>query len=158
METITKFDIKEIQWAGKTFLTKRAKLSFDKLTAFFGASYGALYQALAKSGIKATEPPFAIYHSIDEKKMETDLSAAVAVHDGIKAIEGFQKMTIPASKALLLTYYGSYENMAPAYAALEEYMAEHKFQKAWTLEEYFSDPAVEKDPAKWKTNIYFIVK
>jgi hypothetical protein len=26
------------------------------------------------------------------------------------------------------------------------------------VEEYFSDPKKEVDPAKWKTNIYFVIK
>lgn len=158
METTTKYEVKEILWPGKTFITKRAEISFDKLPGFFTESYGAIYEALKKTGVETDEPPCAIYYSVDEAKKETDLAAAVPVHKPVNEIEGFQKLTIPKSKALLVTYYGSYENMGYVYATLEKYVASHKLQKEWMLEEYFSDPAVEKDPAKWKTNIYFIVK
>lgn len=158
METTTKYEVREIAWREKTFITKRAKISFDKLSTFFTETYGAIYDAIKRNGIVTTEEPYAIYYSVDDAKNETDLAAAVAVPGTVKKIEGFQNVTIPDSKALTITYYGSYENMGPVYAALDKYVAEHGLKKEWMLEEYFSDPAVEKDPARWKTNIYFIVK
>lgn len=158
METITKYEVKEIAWPEKTFITKRAKISLDKLPAFFTETYGAIYGAIKKTEAKTNEPPCAIYYSVDEVKNETDLAAAIPVTGLKKEIEGFEKITIPESKALTLTYYGSYENMKPAYAELEKYVSEHKLKKEWMIEEYSTDPSMEKDPAKWKTNIYFVVK
>ena len=158
METAVKHEVMEIIWPQKTFLTKRAVIGFDKLSTFFTEAYGAIYQALKSTGTEAREMPFGIYFSVDEIKKETDVAAAVPVPETINEMEGFELVTIPESKALLVTYYGSYENMRPAYEALDKYVADHKFQTQWMLEEYFSDPAVEKDSSTWKTNIYFIVK
>ena len=155
METLTKYEVQEITWTEKTFLTKRAKIGFDKLPDFFTKTYGKIYEAVKKSGIEANGPPCAIYYSMDEEKKETDLAAAVPVKGLEKDLEGFERVLIPKSKALKITHYGSYENMGPAYAALEKYLKEHGLKKDWTIEEYFSDPSVEKDPNKWKTNIYF---
>lgn len=159
METIlTKFEVKEISWPDKTFITRRAQLPLDKLPSFFSETYGAIYQALGKAGILTNEPPCAIYYSIDQVKMVTDVAAAVPVKDLVNDLTGFEKVLIPKSKALLVTYFGSYENMATAYEVIDKYVADHKLEKGWMLEEYFSDPAVEKDPAKWKTNIYCVLK
>jgi effector-binding domain-containing protein len=158
METTVQHEIKEIKWPGKDFLIRRAKISFDKLPAFFTTSYESIYKELSKLGIFSKEMPFAIYYSVDEQSMETDVCAAVTIPGDAPVIPGFEKLTIPPSRGLCLTYYGSYENMSSAYGALDAYLAEHHLQKTWMLEEYFSDPAVEKDPAKWKTNIYFLVK
>lgn len=158
METITKYEVKEITWPEKTFVTKRAKLSFDKLPDFFTENYRAIDKAVTEMGVQTNEPPCAIYYSVDEVKKETDLAAAIPVKNLTTEIKGFEKVVIPKSKALTVTHYGSYETMEPAYAALEKYLAEHKLKKEWMIEEYFTDPMVEKDPAKWKTNIYFVVK
>ena len=158
METITKYEVKEITWTEKTFITKRAKISLDKLSAFFDENYGAIYKAINKSGAKTNEPPCAIYYSVDEVKNEMDLAAAIPVTGLEKEIEGFEKITIPKSKALIITYYGSYENMKAAYSELDKYVSDHKLKKEWMIEEYLTDPSTEKDPAKWKTNIYFVVK
>jgi len=158
MEIQTKYEIKEMSWPEKTFVTKRAKISFDKIPAFFSKTYGEIYGALKKIGAQATEPPCAIYYSVNEVRKETDLAAAIPIQGLEKELEGFEKVIIPKSKVLALTYYGSYENMGTAYAALEKYLLEHRLKKAWTVEEYLSDPSVEKDPGKWKTNIYFGIK
>ena len=48
--------------------------------------------------------------------------------------------------------------MQPAYAQMEKYLLEHNLQRELIIEEHFSDPGVVKDPAQWKTNIYFILK
>jgi effector-binding domain-containing protein len=158
METMAKYTVKEITWPEKVFFTKRARIAFDKLPAFFGQSYGEIYGTVQKLGIKATEPPCAIYYSIDEVKKETDLAAAVPVQGPVQDMKAFKKVIIPKSKVLATTHYGSYENMRPAYAELEKYLTTHGYKKELMIEEYLSDPAVEKDPGKWKTNIYFVVK
>ncbi len=158
METIIKNEVKEIEWPEKTFVTKRAKLSVDKLPGFFKEAYDAIYGAVKKYGELSNDPPCAIYYSVDEAAKITDLAAAVPVIRLSKELEGFEKVVIPKSKVLTITHYGPYENMMADYEALEKYRSEHGFKKEFMIEEYYSDPAVEKDPAKWKTNIYFVVK
>ncbi|HNR06713.1 MAG TPA: GyrI-like domain-containing protein [Saprospiraceae bacterium] len=157
METETIYQVQEVQWTEKTFVTKRDTVRFDRLSGFFTQAYGEIYTAIQNAGIRPMAEPFAIYYAIDEVRMETDLAAAVPVPEDFMIPAGFHPVTIPASKALYLSYYGGYENMTPAYAALEKHIAEHGYKKQWMLEQYFSDPEVEKDPAKWRTDIYFIV-
>lgn len=158
METDLKYEVKEIVWPQRHFVIKRATIGFDKLSAFFTETYGAIYKAIETAGRVTNEPPCAIYYSVDDSKKETDVAAAIPVLSTGNKVEGFEELTISESKALQLTYYGSYENMSPAYQALNRYVTEHKLQTQLMLEEYFSDPTIEKDPSKWKTNIYFIVK
>lgn len=157
METAVKYQVNEINWPEKKFFTQRARLGFDKLKDFFSQSYGAIYGQLGKMGIQPTEMPCAIYYSLDEKKQETDMAAAVPVKTDVPDIKGFERVTIPASKVLTVTHIGPYETMMPAYEALDSYVAEHRLTKSLVIEEYFSDPSVEKDPNKWKTNIYFVI-
>lgn len=157
MEPAIKNEIKEIAWPGKTFITKRATIPFDKLTDFFGENYGAIYSILYKAGLQPAAPPCAIYYSVDEVKKETDLAAAVPAPASITAMEGFDVINIPQSKAIAATHYGSYDSMAETYGLIGKYMAEHGLKQKWMIEEYLSDPAIEKDPANWKTNIYFVL-
>lgn len=158
MQTTAKNQVTETNWPGKTFLTIRDTMLFDKLSTFFGEKYGAIYTAVYKMGLQATEPPCAIYYSVDEDKKETDLAAAVPVSGVVPDVQGVETVTIPAAKALILTHYGSYDNMTATYTLLEKYLAEHQLKRKWIVEEYLSDPAVEKDPANWKTNIHFILE
>lgn len=157
METATKYAVKEINWPEKTFIIKRATMPFDKLSDFFKENYGSIYGTLAKAGIQPVEMPCAFYYSIDEANKETDLAAAVPVMNGTPEMAGFEKVVLPPSKVVTTTHIGPYESMVAAYGAMEQYFTEHGLEKGLVIEEYFSDPEVEKDANKWKTNIYFMV-
>lgn len=158
METITKNEVKKITWPEKTFIIKRATVAFDKLQAFFADCYGEMYGTIQRMGIEVNDPPCAIYYSINEATMETDLAAAVPVPTNRPAITEFEDVTIPKSDAIMSTHYGSYDSMGTSYEIMEKYLVDHKLKRDLIVEEYFSDPEIEKDPAKWKTNIYFILK
>lgn len=159
METQVKYDVKKISWPERTFITKRETVAFDSLSNFFTKNYGAIYENLQKAGIQPTDPPCAIYYTIDEEKKETELAAAVPVQGKVADIKGFTKLTIPPSTVITTTYYGPYdEGMRPAYAAMEDYLKENRLTRQLMIEEYLSDPMVEKDSSKWKTNIYFVVE
>lgn len=41
---------------------------------------------------------------------------------------------------------------------LERYFKEHNLERTLMVEEYFSDPVLEKDPAEWRTDIHFVLK
>lgn len=158
METTATYTIKETQWPEKAFLTIRAVKRFDALPQFFGESYGALYDALQKQGIKTCDMPCAFYYSIDEVKKETDMAAAVCVQGQFPEQGPFEKVILPPSRVISTTHYGPYESMMPAYQAMEQYLKEHQLKRTLVIEEYFSDPTVEKDQSKWKTNIHFVVQ
>lgn len=154
-EPILGHKIKEISWPDRTFIVRKAKLSFDKLPAFFKESYGEIYKSLLAAGIHPTEFPCAFYYSIDEIKKETDFAAAVPVPGDTPDIPGFEKLVMPSSKLTTTTHIGPYETMAPAYATLEGYIDAKHLKKGLVIEEYCSDPEIENDPNKWVTNIYF---
>lgn len=158
METIAQYEVKQISWPEKTFIIKRDQVAFDKLSDFFKTNYDAIYGSLQKAGIEATEAPCAVYYAIDEDKQETDLAAAVPVPATAPEVQPFEKLVIPPSTVITTTHYGSYENMHPAYNALEKYLQEHELKRTLMMEQYFSDPLMEKDTSKWKTDIYFIVE
>lgn len=159
METQVKYDVRKISWPEKTFITKRETVAFDKLSDFFTRNYDAIYEHLQKVGIQPSEPPCAIYYKIDEEKKETELAAAVPVQGKVPDIKNFDKLAIPASKVITTTYYGPYgEGMRPAYTALEDYLKDNKMTRKLIIEEYLTDPMLEKDPGKLKTNIYFVLK
>lgn len=157
MEPVIQNEVKEITWPEKTFLRIRSTLPFDKLSEFFGKSYGALYSALGRAGIPAGNPPCAIYYTVDETKKQTDLAAAVPFNGRMPDVTGFEKVSLPASKVLTITHYGSYDSMRKTYDQMEQYMKQHGQKAKLVIEEYLSDPEKEKDPARWMTNIYFVL-
>jgi effector-binding domain-containing protein len=158
METTTVHAVKEIDWSPKTFIIKKDKLPISQLSQFFGPAYGALYGALGKMGINSAHPPLAFYYDIDENNNIADLAAAVEVDQPDIEVPGFEKLTIPASKLITTRHTGSYDTMGPAYEALEQFLSEKGLKKELMIEQYLSDPMAQKDPSKWQTDIFFIVK
>ena len=157
MTPTTSQEVHQIPWAARTYVTRRATISFDKLKAFFKESYGAIYSAIYQHDIAITDPPAAIYYSVDEAGGTTDVAAAVPVPEHAPAILGFEYVHIPPSSAVTITHYGPYETMSETYAKVGKYLAAHQLQQQWMIEEYLSDPEKETDPATWKTNIYFVL-
>lgn len=153
-----KYDVAEISWPPRVFIIKREKRPFDQLSAFFEKYYDEIYAIVEKHGIATDGVPSAIYYSIDEINQETDLAAAVPVKGKLPTLRDFEIIKMPATKIITTTHYGSYESMSPAYLAMDRYMEAHDLNRELIIEEYFSDPAVEKDTAKWMTRINFTIK
>ena len=158
METKLQHTIKKVSWPTKQFAIHRETLPFDKLPDFFKRNYDAIYREIARQGISSTQPPCAFYYRIDEAKKETDLAAAVPISGAAKPSEAFELFSLPACELVTTTHYGSYETMVPAYQEMDNYIQSNKLKKGLVIEEYLTDPLIEKDPAKWQTNIYFVIE
>lgn len=151
------YEVKELNWSPKTFYGVKANLSFDKIAAFFGESYAKIGAVFGKAKAQPIGMPKAFYFTFDEKTMTTDVAAVMEVANGTK-LEGVEKIETPASKVLLIEYFGAYNKSANAHYAMDAYIKEKGLIQTFVLEEYANDPMVEKDTAKWQTNIYYLVK
>lgn len=157
VEIATNFEVKELNWEAKTFYGVKDKLSFDKLPAFFGTSYGKIGEALGKAKAQPIGMPKAFYFTFDEKTMVMDVAAVIEVANGTK-LEGVEKFETPASKVLLIEYFGAYDKASNAHYAMDAFMKEKGLTQNFVIEEYANDPMMEKDTAKWQTNIFYLVK
>ncbi len=155
--TPTHYDIKEIAWDAKTFYGVKGNMSFDKISAFFGNSYHKIGEALGKAKAQPIGMPKAIYFSFNEKTMMADVAAVMEVANGTK-LEGVEKFETPASKVLMIEYFGAYDKSANAHYAMDANMKEKGYTQSSVIEEYANDPMIEKDTAKWQTNIFYLVK
>lgn len=152
------YDVEEMTWDAKTYYgVKNSKLSMDKASEFFGKSYGQIGEAMKKVKAEMMSAPSAIYFSFDEKTLIADLAAVMQVANGTK-LEGVEKFETPAGKVLKIAYYGAYDKSANAHYAMDAYMKEKGLTQSMVLEEYVTDPMIEKDTAKWLTNIFYVLK
>lgn len=156
-EETANYEIKELNWEAKTFFGVKANLSMDKISAFFGESYGKIGAAMGKAKAQPIGMPKAIYFTFDEKTMMTDVAAVMEFANGTK-LEEVEKFETPASKVLLIEYFGAYDKSQNAHYALDAYIKEKGYTQSYVIEEYANDPMIEKDTAKWQTNIFYLVK
>ena len=152
------YEVKELMWEEKTYCgTPKTKMTAAQLPAFFGKNYPKMGGDLKSNKIEMMGAPSAIYFSWDDKTMETECAAVIGVANGTK-VKGWEIYSVPASKILHIAYLGAYDKVMIAHAGMDEYMKEKGLTQTMVIEEYANDPMVEKDTAKWLTNIYYVIK
>lgn len=133
-------------------------------------AWDEVYEWMKSRGSHPAGPAIIRYLTTNMSK-ELDLDVGFALD---KAVKGDQRITadyLPARKYATLLYTGPYKGKGifKATVALLEWAEENKVK--WNVskkkgvewwngraEFYFSDPATEKDPAKFKTELAFLVK
>lgn len=105
-----------------------------------GALYGIVYKRDA--GARASDIGAAIALSTEKEKADNGL---------IKTI------SIPASKAIAVDYYGDPANAQAAYFALENYLREQKLEKKMPVIEEYKTAYQNTDTARWHTRVIYLV-
>lgn len=152
------YEVKETEWPETTFAgSKKETVKFEKMGEFFGKHLPAIAGELNNMKVQPESAPLGIYWGYNMQEMSADVAAGFRVAKGIK-VKGYESYSFPAAKVIQLTYYGDYQKMDGAYKAMDEFMQKKGAAKSVSIEEYVTDPMVEKDTAKWMTNIYYILK
>jgi effector-binding domain-containing protein len=130
---------------------RRATLPSDRVPQWLADTYSAVVQYLARAGVAATGPPFARYVMRD---LDLAVEAGLPVAREIRGDGDIEPSTLPGGTVALTTHHGRYEALEDAYKALAAWIEEHGGTPAdahWEV--YFSDPAREPDPARWRTDV-----
>ncbi|MCC6722922.1 MAG: SRPBCC family protein [Saprospiraceae bacterium] len=157
------FEVKETNFPGATYLGIRQEASFDEAMkqSFFSERIGKVMGLMEKAKLQGAGSPTSVYFLWDEATKKTDMAVAMPIAKGT-AIAGdpsIKVFDVPANKALVVDYYGAYEGIGKAHEALTAYVKEKGLKEiAPVLEEYLTDPEVEKDQSKWLTKIYYFVE
>lgn len=143
------------------FIGKRNKqVKWNDIGAFYATHLPAAGAALGAAKLEMAGYPSGVMWAWNEKDQTADMMAALPVKgDANTKVEGFETHVIPASKMLKVEYYGDYNKNMPAHEAIDAYIKEKGLTHYGNvIEEYVTDPMVEKDTTKWLTNIYYMVK
>jgi effector-binding domain-containing protein len=154
MAQVLRYEIKAIPFPARTYAAIRKTLTMDRMPAFFAESIPALMRALGSGGIRPAGAPCGIYFTFDETTGVSDMAAGVPVNL-TKAMGNVGIIRLPAAKAYVIEYGGTFEGSILAYDAFDLYFARKNLKpKMPVVEEYLTDPAKETDPAKQVIRIY----
>jgi len=126
-------------------------------------SLPAVLEHLGSLGVEPAGSPLVIYRVID---MDGDLQIEVGwpVATEIPPDDRVGGGTLPAGRYVVGTYVGPYERLLGANAELQEWArsqglvwAVHGDRWDARFESYLSDPLVEPDPARWQTEIVYLL-
>lgn len=131
----------------------------DAINAQMGKSFGELGGILGKSKVAMTGPAFALYPKWDEATKQMEMVCAFPVAADAKLPAKYKVMQTPGGKAVKAVHKGDYNNMMATHEQINQYIAFKKLEmNGAPWEVYLTDPMVEKDTAKWVTEIYYPVK
>jgi effector-binding domain-containing protein len=133
-------------------------------------AWDEVYDWLKSKDIQPSGPALIRYLTTDMSK-ELDIDVGFTVDKAVKGNDRIIADFLPAGRYTALLYVGPYKGKGifKATIALLEWAKENKIKwntskkkgvEWWNgrAEFYFSDPATEKDPSKFKTELAFLVK
>lgn len=144
----------------QVYVGKRALVPFIGIKNFYATSFGEAAEAAQQANLQVKGFPSGIYFAGDQKFGIADLLAGIPVKaDSNLTVAGMQVYSVPASTMAHVAYYGDYANVSSAHAALSAMVESRGYSEyGIRIEEYVTDPGMERDTTKWLTNVYYMVR
>jgi effector-binding domain-containing protein len=121
---------------------------------------GRIVDALQAEGIQPTGGVLTIYHGWDGEKVDAEIGVTIpGVFFPQDPKSEVKSGRVPGGKVAFTVHVGHYQGLHAAYEAIQEYTQAHGLELAETMwERYLTDPAVEPDPSKHVTEVYWPLK
>jgi len=149
-------DFKVVELAEQPGLAIRETVAMADIPAKMQEFFGELWRFIKGRNIEVAGPPFALYHSWSER--ETAMEVGFPVGPGAAGEGRIQPMALPGGKVVTGMHVGPYDKLVDSYNAMTAWMKENGHEPAGRMwETYLTDPDVEKDSAKWMTQMFWPV-
>ena len=142
----------------KYYVGVRRLIDTADLPDFYMATLPKAMQALEKNQQQMVGHPSGLFWNWGENG-QTDVAAALPTSREMKYGDSLSVFKMGGSSARVIEYYGPYSGTVEAHAAMNDYLQQKKMTSSLpVIEEYVTDPTVEKDTAKWLTKIIYFVE
>ena len=132
------YDIEIVERTGADTAVVRGRVAHDAVGAFIGAAFGDVLAAVA--GVPVVGPPFC---RMDMTGDEFLLEVGFPVAEPIEPAGRVVPSTLPAGEVATVLHTGPYDQVAPAYFAIEEWLEEHGYEPTGApWEAYLDGPEV----------------
>lgn len=129
------------------------------MNAVMGKSFGQLAADITKAKIQMTGPAFCLVTKWDEATKQTEMICAFPVAADAKVPAKYKIQQVPAGKVVKAVHKGDYAGLMNAHMEINEYIMSKNLSMAGNpWESYITDPMMEKDTAKWVTEIYYPIQ
>jgi effector-binding domain-containing protein len=119
-------------------------------------SYGDLFAVLKKAKVEMNGHPFCLFPKYTPESM--DMVCALPVAAGSKLPAKYSVAQTSGGKAVKATHTGDYRKLEATHNELNKYISYKKLQISGSpWEVYVTNPMMEKDTAKWITEVYYPV-
>jgi effector-binding domain-containing protein len=124
-----------------------------------GQMFGEIMALQKSAKFEITGAPLSIYYKWDEVNQFAVFENCLPVDKEVPGKGRVQYKILPATRALMGTHYGAYDQTMYLYMAMDEFIKDFGLEQVGgPIEEYITDPIMEPDTSNWQTNVYFQVK
>ena len=107
-------------------------------------------------GASMIGPPLVRYHQWGET---LDIETAIPVAKPVEPKGRVKSERLAAGKALVAWHFGPYEKLGETHKRMTTFLEANGLERRGApWEEYWTDPGMEPDPAKWRTKVVWPVK
>lgn len=150
---------KIVELTAQPFASIRMKAKPSEIAQKLAEALPEVARFLAANEAASGNPgfPFTRYHSYSAD--ELDIEAGIAVEKPIAPTGRILAGELPAGRAAVAIHLGKYDDLASTHLVLSRWVAEQGLEAdgpAWEV--YVTDPGLEPDPAKWRTDVYLPLK
>ena len=154
---------KIVEHGERPYVAVKSVVSMKEIGAVAGKFLGEVFGWAAGHGVSPAGAPFFKYNVFDmERGFEIEFGVPTA--SPAKGDDRVLAGVLPAGRYASLVYWGPYQQLYDANAALLDWIKKQGLTMdvaesaegerfGCRLEIYLTDPAVEKDPEKWETEV-----
>ncbi|MEO6546724.1 MAG: GyrI-like domain-containing protein [Ferruginibacter sp.] len=150
------------------YLSIHRRVNKKDIPAVLPPLIGEVMTFIREKNIAGNFTPFFLYRSMDDQyNFETEVG--VLVNDDAEGNSNIIKGAFPSGNYATTIYSGDYSTLMEAHSAVESFILKNglkeKQQKSGNLIEwggriefYLTDPEMEPDTEKWKTEVAFLLE
>jgi effector-binding domain-containing protein len=135
----------------------RVQCAPSEIGANMGMIIPEVYRYVQEVGATAAGPPFARHY--ESSGATVDFEAGVPVVEPVAGKGRIKPGTLPGGDTATIVHVGPYQELPRSYAVLEEWFETHGREVGDAMwEVYLTDPGVEPDPQKWRSQVFWAIK
>lgn len=149
-----KIELKEVK--EQPVLSIRKTTPMKNLQQELGQAYQALFQYLGQLGEAPADAPFAGYFNMDMDALDVEMGVPVS-----RALTGKGEIkagSIPAGKQVHCVFKGSYSQLEPVYAEINQWMSANGCIPTGEVYEFYLKSPADVPEEELETRIVFPVK
>jgi effector-binding domain-containing protein/uncharacterized protein YndB with AHSA1/START domain len=158
LDAIT-YEIQQMSFPTSHYVGIRSALKIADIdSSLYGGTYGELAEFCATAGVRAIGMPVSFGLEWNDESGDCVVMPAFPIEEKVETEEPVEYYLVEGCKALVIDYYGLYEEMGPAHEQLESYIAAKGLSYSVVMEEFITDPTTVESPDEVLTKIYYFLK
>jgi effector-binding domain-containing protein len=159
-----RYEIHLRETASQTTAVLRGTTAWADLGPFVAGALAELFRVTGEQGVRPAGPVYGIYHladvnEADIEEAEVDLEVGLPISGPIEPSGRVAATVIPGGLVATTVHAGRYEEVAPAYRALGEWVQEHGHETAGPPREvYVVGPDQVQDPGALRTELVWPIR